>query len=201
MSGYRTVVVGKDGSDSSLRAVENAGQIAAGSGAKVIVATAYFPQSEDQRAADVLKDEGYKMSGNAPIYAILREARDRAKAAGGTDIEEKAVVGAPVDALVDLAEEVNADLLVVGNVGLSTIAGRLLGSVPANVARRSKTDVLIVHTTPSGSAPCRVSEGKGHIRLGYSALVTTPCAVARSRHTMGVCHERSCGCSNRCRPV
>ena len=41
-----------------------------------------------------------------------------------------------------------ADLLVVGNVGLSTIAGRLLGSVPANVARRSKSDVLIVHTTP-----------------------------------------------------
>ena len=57
------------------------------------------------------------------------------------------IVGAPVDALVDLAEEVGADLLVVGNVGLSTIAGRLLGSVPANVARRSKTDVLIVHTT------------------------------------------------------
>jgi nucleotide-binding universal stress UspA family protein len=111
------------------------------------VATAYVPQSEDQRAADVLKDEGYKMSGNAPIYAILREARDRAKAAGAGDVEEKAIVGAPVDALVDLAAEVNADLLVVGNVGLSTIAGRLLGSVPANVARRSKTDVLIVHTS------------------------------------------------------
>lgn len=148
MSGYTTIVVGTDGSDSSLRAVDRAGQIAAGSDAKVIVATAYFPQSEDQRAADVLKDEGYKMSGNAPIYAILREARDRAKAAGAANVEEKPIVGAPVDALVDLAKEVSADLLVVGNVGLSTIAGRLLGSVPANVARRSNTDVLIVHTTP-----------------------------------------------------
>lgn len=148
MSGYATIVVGTDGSDSSLRAVERAGQIAAGSDARVVVATAYFPQSEDQRAADVLKDEGYKMSGNAPIYAILREARDRAVQAGAKNVEEKAVVGAPVDALVDLADEVKADLLVVGNVGLSTIAGRLLGSVPANVARRSKTDVLIVHTTP-----------------------------------------------------
>ena len=148
MSVYQTVVVGTDGSDSSLRAVDKAGDFAARSGAKVIVATAYFPQSEDHRAADVLKDEGYKMSGNAPVYAILREAKDRAKAAGATDVEEKAVVGAPVDALVDLVEEVNADLLVVGNVGLSTIAGRLLGSVPANIARRCKTDVLIVHTTP-----------------------------------------------------
>ena len=148
MSGYQTIVVGTDGSDSSLRAVDKAGQIAAGSDAKVIVATAYFPQSEDQRAADVLKGEGYKMAGNAPIYAILREARERAHAAGAENIEEKAVVGPPVEALVDLAQEVSADLLVVGNVGLSTIAGRLLGSVPANVARRSKTDVLIVHTTP-----------------------------------------------------
>ena len=137
MSGYQTVVVGTDGSDSSLRAVERAGAIASGSGAKLIVATAYVPQSEDQRAADVLKDEGYKMSGNAPIYAILREARDRAKAAGATEVEEKAIVGAPVDALVDLAAEVNADLLVVGNVGLSTIAGRLLGSVPANEIGRA----------------------------------------------------------------
>ncbi len=148
MGAYRTVVVGTDGSDSSLRAVERAGEIAAGANAKLVVATAYFPQSEDHHAADVLRDEGYKMAGNAPIYAILREARDRAKAAGATDVEEKAIVGAPVDALVDLANDVKADLVVVGNVGLSTIAGRLLGSVPANVARRSKTDVLIVHTTP-----------------------------------------------------
>ncbi|MGA9376075.1 MAG: universal stress protein [Mycobacterium sp.] len=147
MSAYRTVIVGTDGSDSSLRAVDRAGEIAGGSGARVIVATAYFPQSEDHHAADVLKDEGYKATGNAPIYAILREATDRAKAAGATEVVEKAVVGAPVDALVDLAEAEKADLLVVGNVGLSTIAGRLLGSVPANVARRSKIDVLIVHTS------------------------------------------------------
>ena len=148
MSGYTTIVVGTDGSDSSLRAVDKAGQIAAGSDAKVVVATAYFPKSEDHHAADMLKEEGYKMAGNAPIYAILREARDRAHQAGAKNVEEKAVVGAPFDGLVDLAEEVGADLLVVGNVGLSTITGRLLGSVPANVARRSKTDVLIVHTTP-----------------------------------------------------
>ena len=81
------------------------------------------------------------------IYAILKEAHERATAAGAKDVEERPVVGAPVDALVELAEEVNADLLVVGNVGLSTITGRLLGSVPANVSRKAKTDVLIVHTT------------------------------------------------------
>jgi nucleotide-binding universal stress UspA family protein len=148
MSAYRTVVVGTDGSDSSLRAVDRAGAIAAGADAKLVVTTAYFPQHDDPRAADLLKDDGYMTTGAAPIYAILREASDRAKAAGAKNVEEKAIVGAPVDALVELAEEVNADLLVVGNVGLSTITGRLLGSVPANVSRKAKTDVLIVHTTP-----------------------------------------------------
>ncbi|MGI9124099.1 MAG: universal stress protein [Mycobacterium sp.] len=147
MGGYQTVVVGTDGSDSSLRAVERAGQLASGAGAKVIVATAYLPTPEDTRAADLLKDEGYKVTGNAPIYDILRNAAEKATAAGAASVEERAIEGAPVEALVELANEVGADLLVVGNVGLNTIAGRLLGSVPANVARKAKSDVLIVHTT------------------------------------------------------
>lgn len=149
MTTYHTVVVGTDGSASSLRAVDRAGEIAAQSNAKLIIATGYFPQEDDSRAADVLKEEGYKVRGNAPIYAILREARDRAKAAGVKEIEEQPVQDAPVDALVELAERVNADLLVVGNVGLnarSAIIGRLF-SVPGAVASRATIDILIVHTT------------------------------------------------------
>jgi nucleotide-binding universal stress UspA family protein len=146
MSAYRTVVVGTDGSDSSMRAVDRASHIA-GADAKLIIASAYLPQHEDGRAADILKEESYKVSGTAPIYAILQDAKERAHKAGAKNVEERPIVGAPVDALVQLAEEEGADLLVVGNVGLSTIAGRLLGSVPANVSRRAKVDVLIVHTT------------------------------------------------------
>ena len=146
MSAYQTVVVGTDGSDSSLRAVERAARIA-GADAKLIIASAYLPQNDDARAADVLKEESYKVTGSAPIYEILHTAKERAHGAGAKNVEERAIVGAPVDALVSLAEDSKADLLVVGNVGLSTIAGRLLGSVPANVSRRAKVDVLIVHTT------------------------------------------------------
>ena len=146
MSAYQTVVVGTDGSDSSLRAVDRAAKIA-GPDAKLIIASAYLPQSDDARAADVLKEESYKVTGTAPIYEILHTAKERAHNAGAKNVEDRAIVGAPVDALVSLAEDSKADLLVVGNVGLSTIAGRLLGSVPANVSRRAKVDVLIVHTT------------------------------------------------------
>jgi nucleotide-binding universal stress UspA family protein len=68
-------------------------------------------------------------------------------AAGARDVEERPIEGAAVDALVHLVEEVNADLIVVGNVGLDSVAGRLLGSVPATVARRARIDILIVHTS------------------------------------------------------
>ncbi|MGV0806700.1 universal stress protein [Mycobacterium sp. URHD0025] len=160
MSTYRTIVVGTDGSDSSLRAVDRAATIAAQENAKLILASAFQPHVEkgswsrppshdhvvDTRAADTLKGESYKVHGAAPVYEILQVARDRAKAVGAKDIAEHAVEGAPVDALVKLATEVKADLIVVGDIGLDSVAGRLLGSVPATIARRVKIDILIVHT-------------------------------------------------------
>ncbi|MGO9035562.1 universal stress protein [Mycobacterium sp.] len=149
MTAYRTVVVGTDGSESSLRAVERAATIAADTNAKLIIATGYSPHPDDLRAADILGEEGYKVRGNAPTYAMLHDARDRAKAAGAKNIEDRPIKAAPVHALVDLAEEVGADLLVVGNVGLdarSALIGRVF-SVPGAIATRSKIDVLIVHTT------------------------------------------------------
>jgi nucleotide-binding universal stress UspA family protein len=150
MSAYQTVMVGTDGSDSSLRAVARAGAIAADHGAKLIVATAHPPVREEKGryAIPPGSDHGadYRLQGETPFYAILRDARERAHQAGAKNVEEKSIVGAPINALVRLAEEVHADLLVVGNVGLSSVAGRLLGSVPSEVSRRAKTDVLIVHT-------------------------------------------------------
>jgi nucleotide-binding universal stress UspA family protein len=150
MSAYQTVVVGTDGSDSSLRAVDRAAAIAADHGAKLIVATAHLPVPEEKGryaiAPGSTHGQDYRLVGEAPFYAILQDARERAHKAGAKNVEEKPIVGAPINALVHLAEEVHADLLVVGNVGLSSVAGRLLGSVPSEVSRRAKTDVLIVHT-------------------------------------------------------
>jgi nucleotide-binding universal stress UspA family protein len=154
MCAYHTVVVGTDGSGPSMRAIERAAWIAAAADAKLIIATAYVHHSdqvsyhhdEEARAEDILKDEAYQMRGDAPVYEMLHEARERAEAAGAKNVEVRAVAGGPVPVLVDLAEEVKADLLVVGNLGISTVKGRLLGSVPAAVTHRAKTDVLVVHT-------------------------------------------------------
>lgn len=147
MSAYQTIVVGTDGSESSMIAVGRAGGIA-GDTAKLVIACAYFPNDKSAGgAADVLKDEAYQVTGSAPTEEILRRAKERAQSAGASKIDLRAIKGAPVDALLQLVTDVDSDLLVVGNRGLNSIAGRLLGSVPADVARKSASDVLIVHTT------------------------------------------------------
>jgi nucleotide-binding universal stress UspA family protein len=86
------------------------------------------------------------MAGDAPVYDLLHDAAARAKRAGARDVVERAIQGVPADALVALAEEVNADLLVVGSVGMNSVVGRLVGSVPRLVRRRSSTEVLVVDT-------------------------------------------------------
>ena len=94
MGDYKVVVVGTDGSESSLRAVDEAAKIAAESDAKLIVASAYLPEDNDQAGEpDQPKDDSYKAQGNAPVYAKLREASDRARAAGAKDVEERPVEG------------------------------------------------------------------------------------------------------------
>ncbi|WP_040834634.1 universal stress protein [Nocardia brevicatena] len=148
MTAYRTIVVGTDGSDSSYVAVDKAAALAGSAGSTLIVACAYYPTDEREVAvaADMLKDEAYQVRGSAPTNEILRAARDRAAAAGAKEIVERGIVGEPVESLLNLVKETQADLLVVGNRGLNTLTGRLLGSVPSDVARKSLSDVLIVHT-------------------------------------------------------
>src|SRR6185437_13895749 len=95
MSAYQTLVVGTDGSDTSFRAVDHAAAFAAKNNAKLIIAMAHLSYLEkggwgrparpdrviDGRAEVALGNEGdYKVHGMAAIYAILREARERARA-------------------------------------------------------------------------------------------------------------------------
>jgi nucleotide-binding universal stress UspA family protein len=148
MPQYKVIVVGTDGSETSLRAVDKAAAIAAESDAKLIVASAYVDH-ESRRGGtdpDQLSGEKYRTEGNAPLYAMLRDACSRAKDAGAHNVEHKAVAGSPVDALLSLAESESADLIVVGDVGMNSIVGRLVGSVPRAIRSRAKTEVLVVET-------------------------------------------------------
>ena len=147
MGSYRRVLVGTDGSASSYLAVDRAAAIAREAGAELLIACAYRPMSarERQEAADVLGEESYKVAGSTPAEDVLRGACERIGNQSGVDTI--AVEGEPVDVLVGLAKKREVDLVVVGNRGMGSLAGRLLGSVPSVVSHRSPCDVLIVATT------------------------------------------------------
>jgi nucleotide-binding universal stress UspA family protein len=152
-SSYTTVLVGTDGSESSFRAVDRAAAVARDADATLLLLTAFRPMSarEVQDAQDALGDEAYKVSGSTPAEAVLRDAADRARGTGARKVETLAIEGDPVDALIRTVDERGVDLLVVGNRGLNSLAGRLLGSVPANITHKASCDVLIVHTTGKGA--------------------------------------------------
>lgn len=149
MPAYRTVVVGTDGSESSYAAVERAATVAADASATLVITCAYYPsgKADAEKAQDALGDEAYQVVGSAPAEETLRTARERAVRAGAEHIDTIATLGEPVASLRQVATDHSADLLVVGNRGLNTLTGRILGSVPSEVARKSGLDVLIVHTT------------------------------------------------------
>ncbi|MEV6164664.1 universal stress protein [Streptomyces sp. NPDC052052] len=149
MTAYQTVMVGTDGSESSLAAVDRAARLAAVCEAELVIACAYMPMRghELAQAQDQLGAEAYQVVGSAPAEHTLRIATDRARAQGAMKVRSVAVEDEPVAALVRVARECSADLVVVGNRGLRSLAGRILGSVPADIARKAGLDVLIVHTT------------------------------------------------------
>lgn len=149
MSSYRTIVVGTDGSSPSLRAVDRAAEVARDCAADLVIVCAYYPigDREADHAQDELGDEAFQVMGSAPAEDTLREAADRARAAGAAHgIDTVSAVGAPIAVLLDVADRRSADLLVVGSRGLNTLKGRILGSVPSEVSRRADSDVLVVRT-------------------------------------------------------
>ncbi|MBP3089173.1 universal stress protein [Corynebacterium sp. sy017] len=144
MSDYSTIVVGTDGSKSSLLAVERAARIAAAFDATLVIGCAYYESKED--ASKTLRQDSITVLGTDPAQENLDKAAAHAKEVGAEKISTAIRPGTPVEALMAIVNENNADLLVVGNRGINSLTGRLLGSVPADVARQSDCDVMIVHT-------------------------------------------------------
>jgi len=125
----RTVVVGTDGSETAARAVAVAVELAARAGGRLHVVSAHRTAGRAPRATAALEEAG----------AAAREA--------GLDAITHARGGNAAEVLVAVALEADADLLVVGNRGMTGVARHLLGSVPDRVSHHAPCSVLIVRTT------------------------------------------------------
>ena len=144
---YKTIVVGTDGSPRASHAVEAAQALAAVTGADLHIVCAY--QSTSVALAGIAGMAG------GPVPVDLADGRENARTiadtaaasarAAGIPVETHAVARSAADALCAVASAQSADLIVVGNRGMSG-AGRVLGSVPNTVAHHAKCAVLVVPT-------------------------------------------------------
>jgi maltose/moltooligosaccharide transporter len=144
---YDRVVVGSDGTPTSLYAVDRAAEVAQAAQARLVVVTAYREADAGATAAvatgpahrDV---HGVDAARRALDKSITGLTRERARY-----IEQRLVAGDPAAALLDTVGANPANLIVVGNRGLGASEGQRLGSVPSAVVRDAVCDVLVVQTS------------------------------------------------------
>jgi nucleotide-binding universal stress UspA family protein len=147
---YGSIVVGTDGSDTAKEAVRQAAELAKSLGANVLLVSAYEPVPESrlrQERNEVPTDVSWMVNPREDVQAVLDEEAERLKATGVSVVETYAREGDPADAILDVAEEKDADLIVVGNKGMTGARRFLLGSVPNKVSHHAPCNVMIVRTT------------------------------------------------------
>jgi len=149
---FDVIVVGTDGSETAGAALSKAIEIASEEGATLHVVHAHRLVSSGQLggAAAVgaptfdLNDVNQGIENQSKV--ICARAAEQATAAGVKNVETHACPGDPADALVDVAAQVDADLIVVGNRGMAGVKRFVLGSVPNKVSHHSPCSLLIVDT-------------------------------------------------------
>jgi maltose/moltooligosaccharide transporter len=143
---YERVVVGSDGTPTSLYAVDRAAEVAQAAQAKLVVVTAYrddAPGTAAESGQGLHRDlYGAEAARDAMGRSVTGLTRERARY-----IEQLLVRGDPAKALLDTVGRNPANLIVVGNRGLGAKKGQLLGSVPGDVAKNAVCDVLVVQTS------------------------------------------------------
>lgn len=146
---FKSIVVGTDGSDTANQAVRQAVDLAKAIGAEVELVSAYEPvpaQRLQEERRNAPEDVQWAINPREDVDATLEEAAAVARAAGVTATAYPRQ-GDPADAILDVAEEREADLIVVGNKGMTGAKRFLLGSVPNKVSHHAPCSVLIIRTT------------------------------------------------------
>lgn len=139
---YSKIVVGLDGSDGAARGLEHAKELAAQSGGEIIAVHI------DERIAakgDMPSVDPAEESVKETIHGQVAALED---AGIKTELVESVIVlGGPGRAIADIAEKADADLIVVGTRGHSSIPGVILGSVAHRLLHIAGRPVLAVPPT------------------------------------------------------
>ena len=146
---FKTIVVGTDGSETAGEAVRQATELASAVGATIHLVSAFEPVGNQRLREERVQapdDMQWMVNEREDVEATLKDASDQVKEAG-VQVETYSRQGDPADAILDVAEEQNADLIIVGNKGMTGAKRFLLGSVPNKVSHHAPCSVMIIRTT------------------------------------------------------
>jgi nucleotide-binding universal stress UspA family protein len=146
---FKSIVVGTDGSETAGEAVRQAVGLAKAVGATVELVSAYEPvpaQRLREERREAPEDLQWAINPREDVDVTLEAAAAIAREAG-VPVNVYPRQGDPADAILDVAEERDADLVVVGNKGMTGARRFLLGSVPNKVSHHAPCSVLIIRTT------------------------------------------------------
>lgn len=138
------IVVGTDGSETATHAATKAIALARAFRQDLHVVSAYRPTTG--LAGDVPAEFAGVVSSRSRVDAILDDICSRARANDLTAVPH-AIVGDAADAILSVAEEVKADLIVVGNKGIGSLKRFVLGNVPSKIVHNATCSTHVVHTT------------------------------------------------------
>ena len=137
---FRSIVVGVDGSESADEAVRQAAELARLLGARAHLVCVY-----ETAASGAEDDAGGGWASGSPDAVDATLARSAAVfAAAGVQVDLYPQRGDPADSILDVAEERDADLIIVGNRGRTGAKRFLLGSVPNRISHHAPCAVLII---------------------------------------------------------
>ena len=157
----RSIVVGTDGSEPADEAVRQATDMASHDGARLHLVTAYpDPQILRERTTiwtndpKGMMDSGPTRDSGAYTIVDLREVAESIVQRAARDAQSKGIEvqthvreGQPAEVIIDVANQEQADLIVVGSRGLTGIKRYLLGSVSSKVSEHAPCSVMIVRAT------------------------------------------------------
>jgi nucleotide-binding universal stress UspA family protein len=141
----KSIVVGTDGSETAECAVERAVEIAEPLGAKAHLVSAYEQSAAKAGGGFEVSRAEWMVSPGVTVESVLERAVGLFKVKG-IETETYARKGDPADAILEVAQQVEADLIVVGSKGMRGAKRFLLGSVPNKISHEAPCDVMIVRT-------------------------------------------------------
>jgi nucleotide-binding universal stress UspA family protein len=139
---FTTVVVGTDWSQTAEVAFVKALELTRGAKGRLHVVTANPPSPPPASGRAAGASGGRSLGPDFQADVVLERTLDRL-GANDVDVQQHTMSAEPADAILAVAEQVGADLIVVGNQGMHR---RVLGSIPNTVSHRATCDVLIVQT-------------------------------------------------------